>query len=493
MQRRDFIKQVGVSPLAARGLAAQKAAQSTFESRGERHFLDLSGAWELRMDSADRGLARKWFDADPPRSEAAPIAIEVPSVWQQYVDADGGIGWYTKTFSFPQELLRHVVRLRFGAVDYRARVWLNGHEVGGHEGAFSPFEVDISGVVRAGTNRLAVRVSDAARVFVRYYCGLPGWERPAWETIDGIDFDHIPAGFQDWREGFNHCGIWQKVEVLAYDPVYVADAFILPKLASGAIEAQLEILNSTAKSVEMRVALNVKPWKQGNDSGGSADRQVHLEPGVNKVSLPVPISHMHTWSPDDPFLYVAEISLSEGNQPRDAMVARFGMRELTVGSDGFFELNGKRIFLKGAHYQSTEPLTLAFPHNTEMARRIIEVAKEGGFNFMRHQGRPIAPPILDAADELGMILQSEPAVSRMPDHPDMEKLALRETRELILRDRNRPSIGLWNLINEQAAGMVVVHKMAQLARELDPTRVITESAGGPSHFYDRIPTRAYRT
>src|SRR6202035_2787407 len=69
------------------------------------------------------------------------------------------------------------------------------------------------------------------------------------------------------------------------------------------------------------------------------------------------------------------------------------------------------------------------------------------------------------------------------DHPGMEELALRETRELIMRDRNRPSIGIWNLINEQAAGMKVVYKMAELGRKLDPTRIITESAGGPSHFY----------
>src|SRR5437867_9370473 len=74
-------------------------------------------------------------------------------------------------------------------------------------------------------------------------------------------------------------------------------------------------------------------------------------------------------------------------------------------------------------------------------------------------------------------------MSKMRDHPAMEELAVRETRELIRRDRNRPSIGIWNMINEQAAGMKVVRQMAQLGRELDPTRVITESAGGPSHYY----------
>jgi hypothetical protein len=482
MQRRDFIKQVGAYPLAVR--AATAAQRSTeFQKQGQRQVLDLSGPWELRMDRANQGVNRKWFAKDPSKSEAPMIPVEVPSIWQQYVDADGGIAWYTKTFSLPKEFLGRALRVRFGAVDYRARVWLNGQELGGHEGGFTSFEMDIRQTARSGLNRLVVRVSDAARTFMKGYCGLPGWERPSWEQIDGINFERIPAGFQDWREGFNHSGIWQPVAVTVHDPVYVADAFIVPKVSSGSIEARLEIVNGTGKPLEARVALDIQPWKGVTGTSGGSDRSMRLEPGSNAVVIPVEIRQVHTWSPEAPFLYVAEVSVSEGSQRRDDMHARFGMRELTVSTDGFFQLNGRRIFLKGAHYQSTEPLTLAFPHNLEMARRIIEVAKEGGFNFMRHQGRPITPAILDAADELGILLQSEPAMSRMPDHPGMEELALRETGELIQRDRNRPSIGLWNMVNEQAASMKVVHKMALLARQLDPTRVITESAGGPSHYY----------
>src|SRR5882724_334820 len=283
MQRRDFIKQVGAYPLALQGAAGAQRS-TAFQKQGLRQALDLSGSWEFRMDRTNQGLSRKWFATEPPKSEAAVIPIDVPSVWQQYVDADGGIAWYTKTFSLPKDLLGRVLRVRFGAVDYRARVWLNGQELGGHEGAFTPFEFDISQAARAGTNRLVVRVSDAARNFLKYYCGLPGWDRPSWEPIDGIEFDHIPAGFQDWREGFNHCGIWQPVEVIAHHPVYVADAFILPKLASGAIEARLEIINRTGKGIEARVALDIKPYKDAAGTGGSSDRTVRLEPGSNIVT-----------------------------------------------------------------------------------------------------------------------------------------------------------------------------------------------------------------
>src|SRR5437867_6487066 len=171
MERRDFIKQVGAYPLALHGAAAAQRSTS-FQKHGLRQMLDLSGSWEFRMDRTNQGVSRKWFAADPPKPEAPVIPMDVPSVWQQYVDADGGIAWYVKTFSLPKDFLGRVLRVKFGAVDYRARVWLNGQELGGHEGAFTPFEFDISQAVRAGTNRLVVRVADAARIFLEDDSGL---------------------------------------------------------------------------------------------------------------------------------------------------------------------------------------------------------------------------------------------------------------------------------------------------------------------------------
>jgi hypothetical protein len=329
---------------------------------------------------------------------------------------------------------------------------------------------------------LVVRVADVGRDFRRGYCGLPGWDKPSWEPVDGIYFDEIPPGIQDWREGFNHSGIWQPVEVLIHDSVYVSDIFVLPKVAAGAIDARLEIMNGTAKPINARVAVEARPWK-GAATAGGAERDLKLSPGSNSLAIPVDLRRARTWSPADPFLYELAIGIYDGSRRRDNLSVRFGLRELTVGEDGYFHLNGKRIFLKGAHYQSTEPLTLAFPHNREMARRIIEVAKEGGFNFMRYQGRPTAPSILDAADELGIMVQSEPAISGLRDYERSEELCIRETRELVTRDRNRPSIVIWNMINEQAPGLKYVQKMVHTARDLDPTRLITESTGGPSHFY----------
>src|SRR6201999_4374752 len=104
-----------------------------------------------------------------------------------------------------------------------------------------------------------------------------------------------------------------------------------------------------------RVTVGVKPHKVTGETAGSSEQSLRANPGSNAVTIVVPLREPHFWSPSDPFLYDAEASILEGQRRRDNLAVRFGFRELVVGEDGYFHLNGKRIFLKGAHYQSTEP------------------------------------------------------------------------------------------------------------------------------------------
>ncbi len=480
MKRRDLLGGAGASLLM--GAPAAQRAEPVFSQLGKRLVMDLNGPWRLAMDDRDAGVGNRWFVREPSRPEARHFDVTVPSVWQQYQEIHGGIGWYFKDLQLPEDVAGNILRLRFGAVDYRARVWFNGQEAGAHDGGFTPFEVDVTKMARAGTNRLAVRVSDVGRDFRMTYCGLPGWEKTTSKSVDGLTFAEIPAGFQDWREGFDHGGIWQPVSLISTGSLYVSSLFLAPNVAEGSVEARLAVVNRGTRAADAEIAVTVKPWKGGGESGGG-NRRLRLEPGLNEVSLAVPLSGPRLWSPADPFLYHAQASIRTGSQLTDDHTERFGLRTFTVGPDGAFHLNGKPIFIKGAHYQSTEPITLAFPRSQEAARQIVEIAKEGGFNFIRGQGRPTVPAILDAADELGILFQCEPAVSKMPDNPNMEPLAEREVTEMVRRDRNHPSVVIWNMINEQAAGMKVVEKMCRIARKLDPTRLITESAGGNSHYY----------
>src|SRR5713101_5571978 len=98
---------------------------------------------------------------------------------------------------------------------------------------------------------------------------------------------------------------------------YVADAFILPKLSSAAIEARLEIVNQSKKPVDARLAVDVKPWKGTQNTSGGHELSVRLEPGANSITIPADVNHVQAWTPDDPFLYIAQVGIFEGVRQRD--------------------------------------------------------------------------------------------------------------------------------------------------------------------------------
>lgn len=459
------------------------ASTPNFEAVGARLTLDLDGPWNVRMDPDDVGLSGRWSDGVPSSTGQDAFVATVPSVLQQYVpDMHGGIAWYERWVDVPESVLDRSLRLRIGAADYHATVWWNGTQIGDHEGGFTPFDAVVGSAVVAGPNRVTIRVSDVGRDFRPEYHGLPGWDKPTTRRVDGHAFNEIPTGHQDWKEGFEFSGIWQHVEVLAIDAVRVADVFVIPRWREGMINLRVALDNGRSMTADVTIEASVRPWTGGAEVGAS-NRRISAAPGVQELDLTLDLENARAWSVDDPYLYVVTVAAVIDGTIRDSAEVRFGLRELTVSDDGFFELNGERIFIKGAHYQSTEPVTLAFPHSVAMARRLVELAKAGGFNFMRLQLRPTVPAILDAADELGILCMCEPPLSKMRDSAEAEALGLRETIEMIRRDRNRPSIILWLMANEQPDAMNVVHEMCIAAREADPTRLIMESAGGPSHYY----------
>jgi hypothetical protein len=490
MGRRGFLRSVSgggavwsIFSKKAVGLAPSLESQEQLQAHypGARY---LAGPWRLRIDRKEVGKQQQWYQREPTESEEKSFSVDVPSCWQVYVpDFGGGVGWYFKEFYLPSEWKGRVLRVKFWAVDYFAEVWLNGQSVGTHEGGYTPFEVDVSHAANVGSeNRLVVRVVDPPRPLNQKLLGLPGWEGKTDGVVDGFNFMEIPMGLQSWQEGLNFGGIWQPVEVMQTDPVYVSDVFIEPKWAAGLIEVHVEVMNKDQADSVGRVQVKVRPWKGQQEVVGENEKPVKLSPGSHTISLQVGIRKPHAWFPEDPYLYIADVTVEGGGRVRDRAATRFGLREFTV-KDGYFHLNGKRIFVKGGHHQGTYPTTLAYPPTREFAYEEVRILKEAGFNFCRLWQKPAPLSFLDAADELGLMLQEEPPLSNMQDSPYMLARSLREVRELVKRDRNRPAIVIWNMINEIDPPVKYVRQQCQLARDLDPTRLITQSAGGPTAYY----------
>ena len=413
--------------------------------------MNLNGKWELVFDPQNVGKKQNWFKRFP-RSQA----VTVPHVWEQVRPGYDGVGWYRREFIAPVDWHGRRIVVRFAAVQYFCEVWLNGTQLGDHEGGYGPFEFDISRRMRTGSNELVVRVINPPlnHEIEGFRCGAP------------LNQGNIPIGKSSWY--YNFGGIWQDVSLVVTDQVAIADIYVKPFPFRKRAFVQVTVQNGGRAGKFELTCLGTR-------------RQVQLRTGVNTVELPVKFDKVRFWSPDDPYLYTATVEIAG----HDRQSVRFGMREFTV-KNGQFVLNGQPIVLKGFLQQGCYPRTLVYPETRELARHEFAMLKKNGFNFMRAHLQPPPPWYLDMADEMGILIEAEPPVGWIINSPQTEARCLREVEALIRRDRNHPSIVFWCLLNEayhflgftipQVVEMTT--RVGNRARKLDPTRLMIDTSGG---------------
>ncbi|MCF7849326.1 MAG: hypothetical protein K9M45_10775 [Kiritimatiellales bacterium] len=434
-----------------------------------REFQPLAGPWEIVFDKQNEGRAGEWQRPQIFQTLEKRV-ITVPSCWEEMEQDYEGVAWYRCEFNVSADWKERHIRLCFDAVNYRTEAWINGEVVGMHEGGFGPFEFDINGQLRHGeSNTLVVRVVGPAIV------------------SDQVD-DLVRNATPHWRGGYIG-GIWQSVKLVATDSLHVADVFVKPNLEKGLAEAYIQLENSSMKSGKVLLNVSVVSDKPV----ASKQMEIMVPPGRRKETVSLEIPDVVTWSPDHPHLYKLRVQLKQNGKTIDETATCFGMRSFTV-KDGDFLLNGKRIYIKGAFWEGQYPNTLAYPRDLDMVRKEIRMAKEAGFNMLRPWRMPPVPGILDLCDEIGMLLSGAPAVENMgywpEETPQMEKRWTDDMVAMVKRDRNHPSIVLWETANEiiRKSNLLPRHRITVAARAADPTRLIIDESGGSrapwgSHAY----------
>jgi len=436
-----------------------------------REFQSLDGKWDIVFDARNVGRAGRWQKQHVFQSLENRRKIDVPSCWEEIEQDYEGVAWYRREFDVPAGWKDRHVRLCFNAVNYRAEVWINSEVVGMHEGGFGPFEFDVNGQLRHGeTNTLIVRVVGPAIV------------------SDQVD-DLVRNATPHWRGGYIG-GIWQSVNLVATDPLYVADVFIKPNLEGDLAETEIRLENASMQS--RKTLMNVSVMSKGK-AVVSTQVNVVVAPGGRTETVSLKIPDVASWSPDRPHLYKLRVRLKRDGETIDETDTRFGMRSFAV-KDADFLLNGKKIYIKGAFWEGQYPNTLAYPRDLDMVRKEIHMAKEAGFNMLRLWRMPPVPAILDLCDEMGMLLTGAPAVENMGYWPEetplMEKRWTDDMVAMVKRDRNHPSIVLWETANEiiRKSNLLPRHRITLAARAADPTRLIIDESGGSrapwgSHAY----------
>jgi len=397
-----------------------------------------------------------------------------------------GVSWWGTDFTSPALAEGKRIKLFFSeGIRQRAEVFVNEKLVGYELAQQTPFEVDITDVVHPGAgNKLAVRITDPNGVF-------------SWG-----DFQPLSWGNRIFPSSHGFSGILGTVVLKTVGAVHVSDVFVKNKPTLRDVDADMEITNDSARetsgTVEVRI---VEAWLHGVPV--AKPQTVYAKPVGNfsvkpgeriTVSQPASVPAAKLWGMRDGNLYNYVVTLKDAQgKVLDEYAQRFGFRFLSVegyGSDARYYLNGKREFFLSAISWGFWPINGIFP-TPELARKHIESAFALGLNmlnFHRCEGNGL---VLDAADEMGMLYYEEPGGYYSPrpksDTADDIKamdptlaIQLNTVRlmRMIRRDRNHPSLVIYNMVNEpmlspddQAA------KDMAAAHLLDPTRMITYGSG----------------
>ncbi|MHC4912477.1 MAG: beta-galactosidase GalB, partial [Planctomycetota bacterium] len=363
-----------------------------------------------------------------------------------------GVGWYRKAFTIPSDA--ECVRVEFDGVMRDARVWLNGEYIGGWPYGYSSFSFDLTEYVRRGEkNVLAVRVENEDESS-RWYPGS-GIYRNVWLTFTG------PVHVEHWG-------------------TFITTKEVSDKSAFVNVRTQIQ---NQSKQTENVILETIIYDTQGNEVAKNTlkktvDKKASLE-FVQELKVFNPIR----WDIENPYIYKAVSNVKVDEEIVDRYETKFGIRTFRLDPrEGFF-LNGKNIKFKGVNlHHGLGPLGIAFSRRA--AERQLEIMKEMGCNAIRTAHNPPAPEQLELCDEMGFLVIDETFDEwRKPKVPNgynklFDEWAEKDTRALLKRDRNHPSIIFWSTGNEipelgTFPGKKKAKMFTEICREMDPTRPVT--------------------
>jgi len=420
------------------------SAQSAMMNVMARKCSTLNGKWQVIIDPTGVGEWRQvWKERKPEKKtdffeysfEGGPV-LNVPGDFNTQLPEltyyEGTI-WYKKVFKCTPKPDKRLF-LHFGAVNYLADVYLNGNLVGSHEGGFTPFQFEISNLVKDGENTVIVKVNNQ-----RQKDGIPG------------------VGY-DW---FNYGGINRDVNLIETPVSYIEDYSIqLNKNSQTEIVGWVKVDGlKSVQQVEVNIPeLKVKFKTQSNNEG------------VAKINIK---SKVELWNPEKPKLYQVIIQ-SETDTVNDEI----GFRTIEVKGTKIL-LNGKPVFLKGVNIHEEMPLRGAKAYSKTDAFILLNWAKDIGCNFVRLAHYPHNEYMVKLAEEMGLLIWEELPVYQHIEFstPGVDQKMEWMLKEMIKRDKNRCSIIIWSLANETYSFTPnrdnALIKLEKKCKQLDSTRLTT--------------------
>ncbi|MBD3617351.1 MAG: beta galactosidase jelly roll domain-containing protein [Gracilimonas sp.] len=424
---------------------------------------NLNGLWKYAVAPALDDKPESWEG-----EILVPFGIESAlSGVKRRVGPDNKL-WYQRSFTVSEAWADKRVALHFGAVDWRAEVWVNGKKVGSHDGGYTGFSLDISEVLKGeGEQTITVAVWDPTD---------EGFQPRGKQVRSPESIWYTPT-----------TGIWQTVWLEPLPNVAIEDVKTTPD-----IDEEYLSLTVIGNKKESDFIVKAAAFDNG--------RKVGEVKGALGENLRLPVEGMKLWSPDSPFLYDLKISLHKNGKKIDKVESYFGMREVRIdkAEDGFVRLflNDEPLFHYGLLDQGFWPDGIYTAPTDEALKYDIQVTKDLGFNMIRKHVKVEPARWYYWADKIGVLVwQDMPNGDRhiVPGEDDIDRVAQsdynfkKEYKELIEQFYNHPSIVTWVPFNE-GWGQFQTKKIAELTQKLDPSRLVNVVSGwqdrGVSDMHD---------
>jgi len=417
--------------------------RASISLNGDWHFIVdpyNNGYYDFRMkERADGyflnempGPSQKLVEYDFSKSPT----LKVPGDWNSQRDSlffyEGTI-WYEKDFQYqPKPHTRTF--LHIGAANYISHAWVNGKKACDHEGGFTPFDCEVTSLVRDGNNFVVIYVNNQ-------------------RTRDGA-----PTLNTDW---WNYGGLTREVWLIETPEVFVDDYSLQLQRGDAGVIAGFVHMSGGREGAQVSVRIP----GLGLDQTAPTDAQGRALFTLKSTSLV-------RWSPQNPKLYDVEIAAGE-----DRLHDEIGFRTIEAQGDNIL-LNGKPVFLRGVSIHAEAPYRSGRAWSDADAQTLLGWAKELGANFARLAHYPHDERMTRLADRMGLMVWSEVPVYWMIewDNPATLANATNQLREMILRDRNKASVVLWSVANETPntpARLTFLRSLIDTAHTLDSTRPVT--------------------
>ncbi|HKO89291.1 MAG TPA: glycoside hydrolase family 2 TIM barrel-domain containing protein [Burkholderiales bacterium] len=440
------------------------------------HWLSLDGIWRFLFDD---NLDYK----RPSDIKHWPLDIRVPMPPESVASGIGDRGfhrccWYEREFDIRADGQR--VILHFGAVDYSARVWVNGHLVAEHEGGHTPFAADITDALsESGTHTVTVQAEDDPQDLAK------------------------PRGKQDWQAEPHSIwyprttGIWQTVWLERVNGTHISKILWTPHFERFEIAFEAFVEGKLEDDLTIDVRLYHGEHLLSDDRYKVIMNEVHRgialsDPGIDDSRNEL------LWSPERPTLLQAEIRLRQGDRVLDEIKSYTALRSVNILRDRFM-LNGRPYILRLVLDQGYWPDTLLAAPDDDALRKDVELAKAMGFNGVRKHQKVENPRYLYWADRLGLLVWEEMPSAYRFTRKAVSRL-VQEWTEVIERDYSHPCVIVWVPFNESwgvpdlpstPQHRNAVEALYHLTKTLDSTRPVIGNDGWESSATDMIGIHDY--